>query len=98
MARGNIERIRNNIRRRQYVMSAHAMEEMAEDNLDIADVECSILNGSVVRGMRDDPRGTKYVVAGVAIDAITPVGSVGQFANAQRYLIVTVYEITDPND
>jgi hypothetical protein len=78
-------------------MSAHAMEEMAEDGLDIEDVECSILNGSVVRVERDDPRGTKYVVAGIALDAVMPVGSVGRFTSAERYLIVTVYEITDPN-
>ena len=98
MARGNIERIRNSIRRRQYDMSAHAMEEMAEDNLDIEDVECSILKGSLVRVERGDPRGTKYVLTGAAVDAITPVGSVGRFTSTERYLIVTVYEITDPND
>jgi hypothetical protein len=54
-----IERIREKIRQRQYDMTGHAMEEMAEDDLDIVDVECSILNGAVMRIERTDPRGTK---------------------------------------
>jgi hypothetical protein len=49
------------------------MEEMAEDDLDVLDVEHVILNGRVVRTERDDPRGTKYVVAGVAADQQTQV-------------------------
>lgn len=76
-------------------MTAHAMEEMAEDNLDILDVEQAILNGQVIRTKKDDPRGTKYVVEGTAIDQQTPVGIVGRFTSTGRYLIVTVYEITD---
>ena len=40
-----IERIRDKIRAHQYDMSAHAMEEMAEDLLDIVDVETAVWNG-----------------------------------------------------
>lgn len=74
-------------------MSAHAMEEMAEDLLDIEDVECVIFNGKVSRIERDDIRGTKYVVEGIALDGKTPVGVVGRFASTGRYLVITVYEI-----
>ena len=56
VARSNIARIRNSIRLRRYDMTAHAMEEMAEDLLDIADVEHAVLNGRVARSDRDDPR------------------------------------------
>lgn len=49
-------------------MTVHAMEEMAEDNLDILDVEQAILNGPVARIEKGDPRGTKYVVEGFAVD------------------------------
>jgi hypothetical protein len=66
MPRSTIERIRDKIRQRQYDMTGHAMEEMAEDDLDIVDVEQSILSGSLVRIDRNDPRGTKYVVKGLA--------------------------------
>jgi len=98
MPRSTIERIREKIRLRQYDMTAHAMEEMAEDALDIEDVECSIFNGSVVRIDRDDPRGTKYVVNGIAIDESTPVGTAGRFTSTARYVIITVYEVTNPDD
>ena len=76
-------------------MTIHAMEEMAEDNLDILDIEHAISNGQVTRIKRDDPRGTKYVIEGFAVDQQTPVGIAGRFTTTDRYLIITVYEITD---
>lgn len=85
----DIERIRAKIRLRLYDMSAHVTEEMAEDLLTILDIEKAILSGRVARVEKDDPRGTKYVVVGTATDQRTPVGVVG------RYLIITVYEVTE---
>lgn len=98
MPRNDIDRIREKIRLRQYDMSAHAMEEMAEDMLTILDVEEAVLNGRVIRVEKDDPRGTKYVVVGDALDQQTPVGVVGRFASTGRYLIITVYEVTELKD
>ena len=98
MPRSRIERIREKIRLRQYDMSAHAMEEMAEDGLDIEDAERAILQGSIVRIERDDPRGTKYVVQGLAIDDVTLVGVVGRFTSSEQYLIITIYEVTEPEE
>ena len=98
MPRSRIERIREKIRLRQYDMSAHAMEEMAEDALDIKDVQRAILNGNIARIDRDDPRGTRYVVEGVGVDGITPVGVVGRFTSTSHYLIITVYEIIELED
>jgi hypothetical protein len=74
-------------------MTVHAMEEMAEDDLDIVDIEQAVLTGQVVRSEKDDPRGVKYVVEGVAADGETPVGVVGRFRSSERYLILTVYEV-----
>jgi hypothetical protein len=91
----DIDRIREKIRLRQYDMSAHAMEEMAEDYLTILDVEAAVLNGQVIRVEKEDPRGTKYVVVGTALDQQTPVGVVGRFASSGQYLIITVYEVTE---
>ena len=76
-------------------MSAHAMEEMAEDGLDILDVEQAFLNGRIARVEKDDPRGAKYVIEGTGVDQLTPVGVVGRFTGNDRYLIITVYEIND---
>jgi hypothetical protein len=75
-------------------MSVHAADEMAEDNLDILDVEQAILSGEVVRTEKDDPRGTKYIVEGLATDGTTSVGVVGRFLDNERYLIITIYEIS----
>lgn len=98
MPRSIIERIRKQIRQGQYDMTAHATEEMAEDDLDIVDIECSILNGTVARIDRDDPRGTKYVVKGVAADEVTLVGTAGRFTSIAHYLIITAYKVTDADD
>jgi hypothetical protein len=70
------------------------MEEMAEDFLDILDVETAVLTGTLERIERDDLRGTKYVVIGVAVDKRTPVGVVGRFADDRRFLMITVYVVT----
>lgn len=68
LPRSDIKRIREKIRLRQYDMSAHAIEEMAEDFLTILDVEEATLNGQVIRVEKDDQRGTKYVIVGTALD------------------------------
>jgi Domain of unknown function (DUF4258) len=94
MSRGEIDRIRERVRLHQYDMSAHAMEEMAEDFLTIEDVEEAVLNGRVNRVETDDPRGTRYIIVGTAIDRQTPVRVVGRFASNGRYLVITVYEVT----
>jgi hypothetical protein len=74
-------------------MTIHAMEEMAEDDLDILDIEEAVLNGRVIRANKDDVRGTTYTVEGVALDGETSVGVVGRFQGISRLLIITVYAI-----
>ena len=76
-------------------MTAHAMEEMAEDNLDICDVEHAILNGQIASSEKDDRRGTRYVIQGTSVDQHKEVGVVGRFNEIGCYLIITVYEIID---
>ena len=94
MPKNWLDRIRDCIRRRHYYMSAHAMEEMAEDLLDIVDIEAAILSGTIDRMEKEDPRGTKYVVIGFADDQRTPVGIVGRFVDESQFLIITVYVVT----
>lgn len=94
MPRSWVERIREKVRLRQYDMTVHAMEEMAEDGLDIVDMEHAVLTGRVARIERDDPRGNKCVIEGMAADGVTPVGVVGRFTGGGRYLIITTYAIT----
>ena len=78
-------------------MTVHAMEEMAEDDLDIRDIEEALLNGRVVRTKRHDLLGTKYTVEGLSYDSEKLVGVVGRFTSTARFLIITVYEIHEEN-
>jgi hypothetical protein len=92
MRRSWIDRIRDKIRFRQYDMTVHALEEMAEDELDVTDVEHAVLAGRVVQIQRDDPRGAKCVLEGTAPDRSNVIGVAGRFAGT-RFLIFTGYKI-----
>ena len=85
-----IDRIREKIRLKEYDMTVHAMEEMAEDDFDVFDIEEAVLNGRVVRTSKDDPRGTRYTVEGTALDGEKLVGIVGRFHGTLQFLIITV--------
>jgi Domain of unknown function (DUF4258) len=74
-------------------MTVHAMEEMADDDLDIFDIEEAIRNGQIIRRNKQDPRGTKYTIKGLALDGERSVGVVGRFHGVDRFLIITVYDI-----
>ena len=95
MARQALVRIRAVVKHGAYDMTQHASEEMAEDELDIVDVETSISNGKLVKSEKDDPRGTRYTVYGVGPDRKTQIGTVGRFTETGRYLIITVYKVTE---
>ena len=62
MPRRILDQIRVAIRDGAYDMTVHAVEEMAEDGLDLMDVEAAILNGRVINREKDDPRGIRYTV------------------------------------
>ena len=88
-----IDRIRQKILLSEYDLTVHAFEEMAEDDLDVFDIEEAILNGTIVRTHKRDPRGTKYTIEGLALDGLTAVGVVGRFHATDRFLIITVYDV-----
>ena len=96
MPRRILDQIRAAIRNAVYDMTVHVVEEMAEDDLDLIDVETAILNGRLIKTEKDDPRGTRYTVHGTGADGTTPVGTVGRFTETGRYLIITVYKVTEP--
>lgn len=93
MPRHLIDKIRDAIRNGNYDMSIHAVEEMADDNLRIIDVESAVLNGKIVAQQKDDPGGTKYVIQGLCSLRPTSVGVVGRFKETGVFLIITVYAI-----
>ena len=79
---------------RDYDLTIHAIDEMAEDDFDLLDVEHAVLNGQVVKMHKRDPRGTKYTIQGLALDGERVVGIVGRFRAINRFLIITVYDIS----
>lgn len=95
MARQILERIRARVRDLQYEVTDHAWDEMVADNLLLVDVETAILTGEIVREERGDPRGTVYVIKGVATDRATPVGVAVRFNERENVLVITAYEIDE---
>lgn len=93
MASREYERIRSAILDQKYTLTEHAYNEMAEDNLDVLDIESTILTGKLDQVLTRDPRGTRFVVIGLATDQSTSVGVVVRSVNEDQLLIVTVYEI-----
>ena len=79
----------------EYDVTQHAAEEMAEDGLDIYDVESAIINGGLTKAETEDPRGARSTIVGRAIDEKTRVGVVGRFTETGVFLIITVYIVTD---
>jgi hypothetical protein len=75
MPRRALERIREVVRTQRYDVTKHAVDEMAEDGFDIVDLETAILNGRITKTERDDLRGVRYTIQGVAADGVTPVAA-----------------------
>lgn len=98
MSRRLFERIRVAILSGDYDLTRHAIDEMAEDGLGIFDVERAILDGEITKIETHDPRGPRYTIIGFAEDQKTEVGVVGRFTETGIYLIITVYEITEPEE
>jgi hypothetical protein len=85
-----IERIRDKIRARDYYLSSHAENEMAEDVFDRSDVENAILSGSVQKKMTHDPRGKRYRLEGPAHDDRV-MRVLCRFKEVESLVIITVY-------
>ncbi len=56
MPRRMLKRIQESVCRGAYDVTAHAVEEMAEAGLDLADVELALVDGDLVNIKRDDLR------------------------------------------
>jgi aspartate 1-decarboxylase len=95
MPKRTLDRIRKAVRLGEYDVTKHAVDEMAEDALDIVDIETAILNGIIVKTEKDDPRGTRYTIHGTAADGVTLTGLAGRFTETGRYVIITAYKVTD---
>lgn len=66
-------------------MTYHAVEEMAEDGLNIFDIENAILTGKILKTDKNDPRGVKYLIKGLGNDKTTPIDVVGRFKETEVF-------------
>ncbi len=88
-----LQRFWDRIRRRQYVVTVHAEEEMDEDGISVLDLESAVLTGEFLERQRDRvTREWKYVVKGTGLDG-TSVGVVGKLSLTGRLVIITVYRV-----
>ncbi len=92
MQPSQIEKIRERVRQKQYDITACAMEEMSENNLDITDIENAMLHGRILCTEKDNPNGNKDEIEGVCLDEKTPIGVVGRMTETGRYLIMGIYK------
>jgi hypothetical protein len=85
-------RMREMVRKRLYVMTLHAEEEMDNDGLTIFDVENVILTGDLVEQQRDRKTGErKYLVRGESLGATQTAVVVTRFGPTDKLVILTVY-------
>jgi hypothetical protein len=86
-----MERIRATIRARDFYISSHAEEEMAEDGFERADTENAVMAGFLEKKLTHDPRGTRYRVEGPARDG-RPMHVICRFKDVGSLVIITAYE------
>lgn len=88
-----IDLIRSKIRNREYEFAIpHFFEEMADDGMDILDVESAILNGRIKRRFTRDLRGARYEVVGPATDG-RQVAVICRFKETGKLLLITTYAL-----
>lgn len=91
MAQTTISHFRHLIRTLNYVVSAHAAEELEDDNLTILDLENIVRTGQIIERQRDaKTREVKCVVSGIALDgsaaeAVVKLGFTG------KLVVITIY-------
>ncbi|MDZ7401881.1 MAG: DUF4258 domain-containing protein [candidate division KSB1 bacterium] len=88
-----LQRMRNKIRTGDYVITLHADEELAAEDLSVFDVERCILTGKIVERQKDrQTNETKYRILGFAVnenlmEVIAKLGPTG------RLFIITAYSL-----
>lgn len=87
-----LNRMRDKVRKREYVMTVHAEEEMDEDELTIFDVESVILTGEIIDRQREpQTKAQKYVVRGQTLSGDEIAAVVTKFGPTGKLVIITVY-------
>lgn len=91
------DRVLNRMRRlvveRRYIVTAHAYDEMAADDLAVWDVESAILTGKIVERQKDKVTSeNKYRLQGEALDR-SSMEVVAKFGVTGKLVVITVYTL-----
>ena len=90
-----IEHIRSRVRGGRYVLTSHAIEEMAADGLTEADVEATVMSGRVVRTQSDRVGRRRYTLEG-RTSSRRRVRAVCRYSDSGEHIaVITVYEIEE---
>ena len=90
-----IDRLRSMVRQGRYVLTSHAIGEMAADGLTETDVEQSVLSGRIVNRQKDRFGRRKYAVEGRSGEGRL-VRTVCRYSDAGgRIVVITVYEVEE---
>jgi ribosomal protein L21E len=88
-----IKRIRRKVRERHYEFTVpHFLEEMADDDLQLLDIESAVLRGQIRRRFSGDPRGVRYEVVGPATDG-RRIAVICRIKETGRVLLITTYVV-----
>lgn len=86
-----LKEMRDKIRRREYIMSIHADEEMNDDGLSIFDVESCILTGKILERQKDKVTAEwKYRINGQSLSG-GEVEVVAKLSPTGKLVIITIY-------
>jgi hypothetical protein len=92
MFRRLIIQMREKIRRREYVVTLHADEEMAEDGFNVYDLEKGVLTGRILERQKDGVTSEwKYRILGKAVDK-DKIELVAKLSITGKLVIITVYK------
>jgi len=86
-----LKEMQDKIRRREYIMSIHAEEEMNDDDLSIFDIESCILTGKILERQKDKVTGEwKYRINGQSLSG-GEVEVVAKLSPTGKLVFITVY-------
>lgn len=86
-----LKEMRDRIRRREYIMSIHAEEEMNDDDLSIFDVEGCVLTGKILERQKDVATAEwKYRINGKSLSG-NELEVVAKLSPTGKVVIITVY-------
>lgn len=88
-----INKIRQKVIKKEYEFTIpHFFEEMAADDLELADIKQVIKTGRIRQKFTRDPRGTRYEITGRSLDK-RKAAVICRIKSTGKLLFITVYAL-----